>query len=119
MRISDWSSDVCSSDLHLLLDLQPPGIGLDDAGKLADADDPLIRQIGNMRLADDRDHVVLAMRNEADVAQHDHLVVAVGLLEGALQNLDWVDFVAREELLEGADNPCGRLDRKSTRLNSS
>src|SRR3546814_12146789 len=44
-------------------------------------------------------------------SQHDHLVVAVGLLEGALQNLDWVDFVAREELLEGADNPCGRFDQ--------
>src|SRR3546814_6421047 len=44
-------------------------------------------------------------------SQHDHLVVAVGLLEGALQNLDRVDFVAREELLEGADNPCGRFDQ--------
>ena len=43
------------------------------------------RQIGDVGPADDRHHVVLAMRLEADVASAHHLVIAVGLLEGALQ----------------------------------
>src|SRR6185437_10382443 len=58
-----------------------------------------------MRLADDRRQVMLAMALEADVLQDDHLVVAVGLLEGALQELVGVAAIAREILLEGAHHP--------------
>src|SRR5260370_42509533 len=55
-----------------------------------------------MGLADDRRHMVLAMGLEPDVLQHHHLVVALGLLEGTLQELDGIGLVALKELLEGA-----------------
>src|SRR3546814_9689178 len=31
MRISDWSSDVCSSDLHVILSAMPDALGARDA----------------------------------------------------------------------------------------
>ena len=58
-----------------------------------------------MRLADDRCDVMLAMALEADVAQDDDLVIAVGLLEGALQKLDGIGVVAGEIFLIGARDP--------------
>ena len=42
----------------------------------------LLRQIGDRRLADDRRHVVLAMRLERYVLQKDDLVIAADLFEG-------------------------------------
>src|SRR3546814_13975446 len=33
MRISDWSSDVCSSDLRLLADVDPPARLLESRGR--------------------------------------------------------------------------------------
>src|SRR3546814_1756752 len=67
MRISDWSSDVCSSDL-----LRPPGHGRraleqqgdrrDRAGRPADHDDTRIalaaQQIGDALIAADAEHFV-------------------------------------------------------------
>src|SRR6516225_48874 len=58
-----------------------------------------------MDLADDRRDVMFAMRLEADVLQRDDLVVAVGLLEGSLQQCDRILLVAAEELLVGANDP--------------
>src|SRR6202034_2688598 len=46
--------------------------------------------------------VVLAMGLEADVAQHDDLVIAAGLLEGALEIFARVVVVAGEPFLIGA-----------------
>src|SRR3546814_3601317 len=98
MRISDWSSDVCSSDLptrghagvggvddhrdamraemfpdavrHLggepLLHLQAAGKAVQHARQLGYADHPVARKIGDMRLADDRRQVMLAVRLEGD-----------------------------------------------------
>ncbi len=47
---------------------------------------------------------MLAMRLEADVAQHDHLVVAVDLAERAPQELERVVVVAAEPVFERADD---------------
>ena len=55
-----------------------------------------------MRLADDRQHVVLAMGFEADVLQHHHLVVIGDLFEGAGQDLNGIGIVTAEEFLIGA-----------------
>jgi hypothetical protein len=49
-------------------------------------DDAPVGQVADVRLADDRHHVVLAMALEADVGQHDDLVVAVDLLERAREH---------------------------------
>src|SRR3546814_19278632 len=43
MRISDWSADVCSSDLAPLAALVPPGVV--KTGLLVDADDATIAAI--------------------------------------------------------------------------
>src|SRR5580658_346417 len=58
-----------------------------------------------MHAADDRREVMLAMGLEADVAQHDDLVVAAGLLEGALEVFARVVVVAGEPFLVGARHP--------------
>ena len=96
---------------HPLLELQPPGIGLDQARQLADADHPLVGKIGDMGLADDRRQMMLAVGLEADVAQHHHLVIAVGLLEGAREDQHRVVPIAREVLLIGPHHPLGRADQ--------
>ena len=92
---------------HLFLDLQPLGIDVDEPRQFRDADDAVVRQIGDMHLADDRRDVVLAMRLEADVLQQDDLVIAVGLLEGALQQRHRVLVVAAEIFAVGAHTRSG------------
>src|SRR5580704_4451892 len=58
-----------------------------------------------MHAADDRREVMLAMGLEADVAQHDDLVIAAGLLEGALEVFARIVVVAGEPFLVGARHP--------------
>src|SRR3546814_3723839 len=107
MRISDWSSDVCSSDLdidrlraHLLpfLELQRPVV---DAGRQAEA--------------------VLGERRLARVVAAEH---AVELADGDVALVDEEEGVVRQVLEEGrrriarlASGKVARvvLDRKSTR----
>ena len=100
---------------HLLLDLQPLRVDLDEPRQLRDADDAPVRQVADVHLADDRHHVVLAMALEADVGQHDDLVVAVDLLERAREHRLRVVAVAGEELLVGAHDAAGRLEQALAR----
>ena len=109
LRLEDVIDGVGDLRRHLFLDLQTLGIDVDDARQLADADHAAVGNVGHPGLADDRRHVVLAMALEADAAQHDHLVIAFGLLEGLLQDLGGVLTVAREELLERARHARRRL----------
>ena len=83
----DGAGDLCR---QLLLRLQAAGEDLDDAGELRQADHAVARQVGDMRHADERRDMVLAMALHADVAQHDHVVVAADVLERARQGLGWV-----------------------------
>ena len=77
-----------------------------------------------MGFADDRREVVLAVRLERDVAQHDHLVVAVDLVERAPQELDGIlvvaaepVFVTRERRVPGLlSGPRGRDRRRSSSI---
>ena len=41
------------------------------------------RHVGDERLAEERRHVVLAMALDVDVLEHDHVVIALHVLEGA------------------------------------
>ena len=59
-----------------------------------------VGQIGDMRLAEERHHVVLAMALDLDVAQHDDVVIARHLVEGARQDLERVLAVAGEILVD-------------------
>src|SRR5690606_14774588 len=95
---------------HLLLNLQPLAVNLDDAGQLADADDAVGRDVGHMRLADDGRDVMLAMGFEADVAQDDHLVITFDLLEGARQHVRRILIVSGEPVLPGANHTARRVE---------
>src|SRR6185312_1921677 len=94
---------------ELLLDLEAARIALDDPGELTDADDLVGRQVPDVHAPDDRCHVMLAMRFERDVPQHDHLVVAVDLLERAAHILPGVDPVSREPVAVGVDDALRRV----------
>ena len=57
------------------------------AGELRQADDAFGREIGDMRLADEGHHVVLAMRIEGNVADEHDIVIAADVFEGALERV--------------------------------
>ncbi len=52
--------------------------------------------------ADNWHHVMFTIGLDPDIAQHDHFVVTVGLLEGAAQNVRRVLLIACEELAVGS-----------------
>src|SRR3546814_6894368 len=56
MRISDWSSDVCSSDLHAIIDVRPFGMMVHFLGDDRDArhEAERLREIGEGEAARDR-----------------------------------------------------------------
>src|SRR3546814_3243023 len=116
MRISDWSSDVCSSDLDLRRRLQRPLLmtmpaqqsGLQDV----EAAKAQLRQ-RLLHLALYREVEVAARPLCTDRRHHDHVFDTGG--KGR--------FGAKphEIVIDGAERllAAGRPDRKSTRLNSS
>src|SRR3546814_4996930 len=122
MRISDWSSDVCSSDLHLAL-----GVGLEEGGGARLA-------VGRHALEDlvavieRRGHQIGRLVRR--IAEHDPLVARALILVAAFVDaLRDMRRLAVEIILEAEALPvkarlfvtdlAHRVDRKSTRLNSS
>src|SRR5690606_15558473 len=111
-RALDAAGDLCG---HLLLHLEATGIGLDHARELADPHHLAVGQVAHVHAADDRRHVVLAVAFELDVAQHDHLVVAGDLLEGARHVLVRIQAVAAEPLRVGVDHAPRRVEQAFAR----
>ena len=74
----------------------PLGEHLDKARQLGNHDDAACGQVTDVRLAQDGNDVVLAVRFEADVAQDDHLVVGGGLLERRRKQRDRIFVVSGE-----------------------
>src|SRR3546814_5839559 len=114
MRISDWSSDVCSSDL--LFERAGCGRGLLDQRGV------LLRDLVHRRdcLVDLLDAGALFLRRGADLGHDvgDAFHAGDDLFHGLAGLLDEPGAVA--DLLDRiADPPLDLLDRKSTRLNSS
>src|SRR3546814_7401103 len=118
MRISDWSSDVCSSDLELAAfnaaEARPLTI------KLGLHEGPCIAVTLNGRLDYFGTTVNMAARLQGqsdggDIVLSEAVAEDAGVA-GLLQGLD----CARETtVLKGFDAPVAFRDRKSTRLNSS
>jgi len=77
-HILNAMGDLCG---HGFLYLQAARECLDNTGEFADADNVAIRQVANVGPADDRRHVVLAMRLELDISQDNHFIVAVDFIE--------------------------------------
>ena len=96
-------------DRELLLDLQAPREDVDHARELAEADHASVGKVRDVRASGERDHVVLAVREQLDVAHDDHLVVAFDLLERARQDCSGVEAVASEELLVRAHHSRRRV----------
>src|SRR3546814_6344330 len=108
MRISDWSSDVCSSDLAgegilaELLDAEADALLVDVDVEHLDLDDvTLAVLLGGF----------LARQVPVEVGEVHHAVDLAGQADEAAELGDVLDLA----LQLGAD----RVDRKSTRLNSS
>ena len=65
-----------------------------DTRKLRNADHPIVGQIRNGGLADDRGHVMFAVRLKRNVLEQDDFVVTAHFLEHAAKVLRRVFFVA-------------------------
>src|SRR3546814_7679007 len=131
MRISDWSSDVCSSDLVGIV-----GIGR-KAAQLEAGPGGLVRLLHQRVVAgaeDDLVESVIADDIELAVDGHGHarladiraVVVVPGVYDGARRRVDLQDAAIRVfdgEAEDGvgalAEGQTLEVDRKSTRLNSS
>jgi len=61
-----------------LLHLEAPGENLEQPRQLAEPQDLLAGNVGDVRLAEKRQHVVLAEGEEIEVLEHDHLGVLFG-----------------------------------------
>ena len=48
---------------------------------------------------------MLAVALQANVAQHDQLVIALDLIEGSAEDVGWILLVARKELRVGTGHP--------------
>src|SRR3546814_952155 len=103
MRISDWSSDVCSSDLRFTRPLRRRAGGIANADQRLDQ--PGRRFLGEIVGASDR--------------LVEHLAERIGLGPARIECFDQLrgQLVHRRAL--ALDDLRDRLDRKSTRLNSS
>ena len=64
---------------HALLDAEPPGEHAHQAGQLADADDLIVGHVAHVGLAEERQRVVLAQREERDRALDDLGQLAAGV----------------------------------------
>src|SRR3546814_9424637 len=109
MRISDWSSDVCSSDLADIL-----GVQVDRPGALRQARaqiDLIVRRIYRTRRSCDEGALAVADMAEGDPHR-------TGQIVGKVEALVRGD-VGRESRVERQARTRGSEDRKSTRLNSS
>src|SRR3546814_3030088 len=123
MRISDWSSDVCSSDLQLASDgiLRDPVLSVWRSGSGEQADHIFATMNGT---ADDDRTYPFLMASEARYRKLMHFMPialwqvdasGMGKLYADLKSKGVADF---ERYLEDHPNIV-ELDRKSTRLNSS
>src|SRR3546814_7279439 len=99
MRISDWSSDVCSSDLHAIDEA--------DEREAVDPDDRQ-REFLAAEPGDGAARAFPALETLGDLAEHD---VPRLVPEGVVDRLEAIDVDQQQR--------GGRIDRKSTRLNSS
>src|SRR5262249_54469 len=100
---------------HVLLRLQAPRIDVDEARELGEPDHAVDWLIGDVGLADERHHVMLAVGVEGDVAHQHEVVVAADLVEGAVEHLGRALAIPAIKLLVGVDDALGSLDQAFAR----
>src|SRR5438046_1758490 len=93
---------------HLLLELEPVRVDLDQAGDLAQAYHLAFRQVPDLDVAEEGQHVVLAEAVEGDVFDDDHLVVVL-VEDRVSDDILRLDAVAIGQLAHRPRHPlCGR-----------
>src|SRR5229473_1472077 len=97
------SSVDCLRNLarHPLLHLKPAGVGVHQAGQLAQAHDPAIGHIANVHAPKERKQMVLTQTVERDVLDHDHVVVAVKGEERITHDGRGIGGIALSEVAKG------------------
>ena len=100
------------SDLHrqTLLDLQAACECINYACNLAESGDLSVRDVGDVALADEREHMVLAGTVQLDILDYYHLLVFL-LEHRALNNLRAVLRISLCEELKGLRHALRRLDQ--------
>src|ERR1700722_4617154 len=96
-----------------LLHLQAPGKDLHQPGYLAQADHLALRDVGHVDLAEKRQHVMLAKRENLDIS-HDHHLVVVHIEQSAAQNLRRILAVTLSEKSHRLRRPGGRFQQAIT-----
>src|SRR3546814_1545480 len=100
MRISDWSSDVCSSDLRQV-ECTINGLG---------------ERAGNAAL----EEIVMALRTRPDAMQFETGIKTTDIMKASRLVSAVTGFVVQpNKAIVGANAFAHERDRKSTRLNSS
>ena len=102
---------LCNLCGHGFLGLQALGIDLNHTCQLGNSHHFIGWNIGNMRLAQDGNHMVLAMTFQIDVAQHDHIVVAFDFFKGFAQNFIRIFVIACKELFIGFNDTLWRFEQ--------
>ncbi len=92
------------------LHLEASGIGFHHAGHLAKTRNFPLGDIGHMRLADKRKHVMLAQGEEFDVLHNNHMVVRL-LEKGTLHDGFTVLEIALGKELHGLGHPLGGFEK--------
>ncbi|MNQ94424.1 hypothetical protein D3C85_1099420 [compost metagenome] len=85
---------------EVFLDLQAAGIHVDDTRDLGQAQHFTVGNIGNVRLADERQQMVFAQRIQFDVPHQDHFTV-IGAEQGTIGDLFQGLFITAAKVLHG------------------
>src|SRR3546814_3600544 len=110
MRISDWSSDVCSSDIHdaaHALDHEVIASPIGIRPGLSEAGDRAIDKAGIYRPQAVRIQAIFAQPPDLEILDHD---------VGPARKLTDLSLSLRRGHVD-RDGPLAAIDRKSTRLN--
>jgi len=94
---------------HGFLRLQPLGEYIEQPRNFADTDDIFIGQIGDMRPANDRHHVMLAMRFKRHVFQQHDFIIALHILKRFGKNRVHILIIPGVKLAVGIDHALRRI----------
>jgi hypothetical protein len=116
---STRSKVLAISAVIRLLNLHALGIDLDDTCQFGNTDNPVARQIADMRPPDDRRHMMLAVGNETNVAQQNHFVIPGDFLECPAQQLVRIFAISGKPLLIGTNDTRAGVSISPSRSGSS
>src|SRR3546814_9211187 len=116
MRISDWSSDVCSSDLRNIEDIRSKPYGIGDLSGRTGVNIETIRYYERIGIMPEPPRSAGRQR----VYDSGHIKRLAFIRRSRELGFSLDEVRALLTLVDGGDYTCGEVqDRKSTRLNSS